>query len=188
MVIKEYGDKSLPKIVLLQAMLLDGKTMLKLVEGMSKKYCFIAPDLSGQGSDKGEFESAEKEANTLTEYLINKGYTEIELIMGASLGGVIGMLMISDSRIKYKTAVFDGTPLYENARVIYQFMKFSFVKKRRKAIKGLPFDLSSSLFITFCKSSGSHFDTRLGGIKAAALQIPRNIVMQITAAIIILIS
>ena len=135
MVIKEYGDNSLPKIVLLHPMLADGKIMLKLTEGMSGKYCFISPDLSGQGEDKGEFENAEKEANALTEYLINKGYTEIELITGASLGGVIGMLMISDDRINYKTAVFDGTPMYENARIIYQFMKFGFVKKRRKAVK-----------------------------------------------------
>ena len=39
MVIKEYGDSELPKIVLLYPMLLDGKTLLKLVEEMSKKYC-----------------------------------------------------------------------------------------------------------------------------------------------------
>ena len=40
MVIKEYGDNSLPKIVLLHPMLADGKIMLKLTEEMSKKSCF----------------------------------------------------------------------------------------------------------------------------------------------------
>ena len=133
MVIKEYGDKNLPKIVLLHPMLADGECMLKLTAGMTGKYCFIAPDLSGQGSDDGEFENPEEEAYTLTEYLKNNNFRTIELIAGASLGGVVGMLMLADEDIRYKTAVFDGAPMYENAKLIYQFMKFGFLKKHRKA-------------------------------------------------------
>lgn len=135
MVIKEYGDSSLPKIILLHPMLADGKIMLKLTEGMSENYCVIAPDLSGQGEDKGEFESPEKEAETLAGYLKNKGYAEIELIMGASLGAVVGMLMLADGSANYKTAVFEGAPMYENTRIVYQFMKTVFLKKKRKAEK-----------------------------------------------------
>ena len=137
MVIKEYGDSELPKVVLLHPMLADGECMLNLTAGMTGKYCFIAPDLSGQGNDKGEFESPEKEARTLTEYLKNNDFRTIELIAGASLGGVVGMLMLADADIRYKTAVFDGTPMYENAKFIYQLMKFGFLKKRRKAA-GMP--------------------------------------------------
>ena len=85
MVIKEYGDKNLPKIVLLHPMLADGACMLNLTKGMTGKYCFIAPDLSGQGSDDGEFENPEEEAYTLTEYLKNNNFRTIELIAGASL-------------------------------------------------------------------------------------------------------
>lgn len=139
MVIKEYGDKKLPKIVLLHPMLADGECMLKLTGGMAGRYCFIAPDLSGQGSDRGEFESPEKEARTLTEYLKNSGFGTIELIAGASLGGVVGMLMIAGTDIRYKTAVFDGTPMYENAKLIYWIMKSAFLKKHRKAA-GMPPD------------------------------------------------
>ena len=133
MVIKEYGDKNLPKIVLLHPMLADGECMLKLTAGMTGKYCFIAPDLSGQGSDDGEFENPEEEAYTLTEYLKNNNFRTIELIAGASLGGVVGMLMLADEDIRYKTAVFDGAPMYENAKFTYQLMKFGFLKKHRKA-------------------------------------------------------
>ena len=137
MVIKEYGDSELPKVVLLHPMLADGECMLNLTAGMTGKYCFIAPDLSGQGNDKGEFESPEKEARTLTEYLKNNDFRTIELIAGASLGGVVGMLMLADADIRYKTAVFDGTPMYENAKFIYQLMKFGFLKKHHKAA-GMP--------------------------------------------------
>ena len=141
MVIKEYGDKNLPKIVLLHPMLADGECMLKLTDGMTGKYCFITPDLSGQGSDEGEFESAEKEAHTLTKYLKNNGFDTIELIAGASLGGVVGMLMLADEDIRYKTAVFDGAPMYENAKFIFQLMKFGFLKKHRKAVGMQPADV-----------------------------------------------
>lgn len=45
------------------------------------------------------------------------------------------MLMLADADIRYKTAVFDGTPMYENAKFIYQFMKFVFLKIHRKAVE-----------------------------------------------------
>ena len=143
MVIKAYGDKNLPKIVLLHPMLADGECMLHLTAGMTGRYCFIAPDLSGQGSDEGEFENPEKEARILTEYLKNNGFDTIELIAGASLGGVVGMLMLADADIRYKTAVFEGVPMYENARFICLIMKFVLLKMHRKAM-GMPLDKVSS--------------------------------------------
>lgn len=135
MVIKEYGDSNLPKVVLLHPMLADGKCMLRLTKSMVGEYCFVAPDLSGHGEDIGDYESAKKEAKTLTEYLKKKGYCEIELIMGASLGGLVGMYMFTDKKLQFNTAVFEGTPMYENAKFIYRFMKFGFLKKHKKALK-----------------------------------------------------
>ncbi len=49
MVIHEYSDSSLPKIVLLHPMLADARCMLRLTESMKGEYCAIIPDLSGQG-------------------------------------------------------------------------------------------------------------------------------------------
>ena len=144
MVIKAYGDKNLPKIVLLHPMLADGECMLHLTAGMTGRYCFIAPDLSGQGSDEGEFENPEKEARILIEYLKNNGFDTIELIAGASLGGVVGMLMLADADIRYKTAVFEGAPMYENARFICLIMKFVLLKMHRKAM-GMPLDKVSRI-------------------------------------------
>lgn len=82
MVIHEYGDSSLPKIVLLHPMMADARCMLRLTESMEGKYCAIIPDLSGQGEDSGEYENARQEAETLILYLKKKGYTELALLMG----------------------------------------------------------------------------------------------------------
>ncbi|MDO4324231.1 MAG: hypothetical protein Q4C61_17095 [Lachnospiraceae bacterium] len=82
MVIHEYGDSSLPKIVLLHPMMADARCMLRLTESMEEKYCAIIPDLSGQGEDSGEYGNARQEAEMLSLYLKKKGYTELELLMG----------------------------------------------------------------------------------------------------------
>ena len=55
--------------------------------------------------------------------------------MGASIGGQVGMYLLGQGDISCKTAVFEGVPLYENAWLIYKFMKFGFVKKHRKAVQ-----------------------------------------------------
>lgn len=48
MIIKEYGNRELPKIILLHPMLADGENMLRVTGGLEGRYCLIAPDLSGQ--------------------------------------------------------------------------------------------------------------------------------------------
>lgn len=135
MVIHEYGDSSLPKIVLLHPMMADAHCMLRLTESMEGKYCAIIPDLSGQGEDSGEYGNARQEAETLILYLKKNGYTELALLMGASIGGLVGMYLLGQGEISCKTAVFEGVPLYENAWLIYKFMKFGFLKKHRKAVQ-----------------------------------------------------
>lgn len=99
MVIHEYGDSSLPKIVLLHPML----------------------------------------ADALSAYLKKKGYTELALLMGASLGGLVGMYLLAQGEISCKTVVFEGVPLYENAWLTGKVMKFGFLKKHRKAVR-MPLD------------------------------------------------
>ncbi len=135
MVIHEYGDNSLPKIVLLHPMLADARCMLRLTESMEGAYCAIIPDLSGQGEDSGEYGNAKQEADTLSAYLKKKGYTQLALLIGASLGGLVGMYLLAQGDISCQTVVFEGVPLYENAWLTGKVMKFGFLKKHRKAVR-----------------------------------------------------
>lgn len=135
MVIHEYGDNSLPKIVLLHPMLADARCMRRLTESMEGTYCAIIPDLSGQGEDTGEYGNARQEAETLLLYLKEKGYTELALLMGASLGGLVGMYLLARGEIACQTVVFEGVPMYENAWMIRRLMTFGFLKKHRKAVR-----------------------------------------------------
>lgn len=136
MIIKEYGDPRLPKVLLLHPMLADGATMLGAVASMQGRYCFIAPDLSGQGADLAhDFVSTKQDTETLLRYLSEKDYRELALVMGASLGAQVGMYLIADGRIRVKTAVFDGTPMHEKAWLVCSLMTRGFLAKQRKAKK-----------------------------------------------------
>lgn len=134
MIIRAYGNEKLPKAIALHPMMADGASMVKLAGKLQEKYCIIAPDLSGQGDDTGDFESAEKEADTLYTYLKEKGWLEIPLIYGASLGAAVGLELLAKPGIKAGTVVFDGCPLYKNAFLIRPLLTFVFLKKHGKAV------------------------------------------------------
>lgn len=69
MQIQILGDETKPKLLALHPMLADDASMVHLAGHLREDYCIIAPDLSGQGKDTGDFESVEKEAEILYAYL-----------------------------------------------------------------------------------------------------------------------
>lgn len=160
MIIQQFGDLNLPKILLLHPMLADGKSMLRLVEPLKDQYCFIAPDFTGQGNDNGEFESAEKEARMLLEYLKEKDFCEIELMFGASLGARIGLTMLEDPALNCKTVVFEGAPLYRDAKLIYWMMCAVFLRKQKKALRfpGMAVEKMTQIYGIFGESMGHSFE------------------------------
>ena len=135
MIIQTYGDERKPKLLALHPMLQDGESMVLLAGRLREDYCIIAPDLSGQGNDRGEFESAEQEAQALYTYLKEKDWLELQLVYGASLGAAVGIKLLAKPGLKVHTAVFDGCPLYRDAAVLRWVMTKVFLSKHRKAVK-----------------------------------------------------
>lgn len=133
--IQIFGDETKPKLLALHPMLADGAGMVQLAGHLREDYCIVAPDLSGQGEDTGEFESAEKEADVLFACLKQREWLEYSLIYGASLGAAVGMKLLAKPGLKVGTVVFDGCPLFENAPVLSWMMTQMYVKKQRKAKK-----------------------------------------------------
>lgn len=135
MKMREWGSSTLPKVILLHPMLADGASMQKLAEGFAGSYCFLAPDLSGQGEEagRGEFVTAEADAAAICRYLKQKGYTEIALLFGASLGARVGLEMLTDTELTFQTVVFEGAPLYKDAKALCFIMQTVFLSKQKKA-------------------------------------------------------
>lgn len=133
MKIQYFGDPSNPKIVVLHPMLLDGKSMLPLLGELRNSHCVIAPDLTGHGTDTGIFQSAQQEAETLAGWLTTRGWIDLKLVFGASIGAVVAMQLIAMPTFKVHTAVLEGCPLHSNAAFLRMMATRMFLSKHRKA-------------------------------------------------------
>lgn len=102
-------------------------------------YHIIAPDLTGHGSDKGRFESAQKEAAEITDWLIQNQMKELALVFGVSLGSVIAMNVISHEELLHThCAVMEGASLTRVHGVEWLFRAmFREMKKRPETIANL---------------------------------------------------
>ena len=90
MFIHEYGSKEDPLVLLLAPMMVSGEDLYQNMHPyFTDNYHFIAPDQGGHGK-AGAYISADEEYKALKSFLIDAGYTEIELVYGASLGVAIG--------------------------------------------------------------------------------------------------
>ena len=86
MKIYEYGNQNKSKILLIHGMWMTHEMMLPYVDQLMDDYHIIAPDLTGHGNDKGRFESAQKEAAEITDWLMQNQMKELALVFGVSLG------------------------------------------------------------------------------------------------------
>ncbi len=144
MFINEYGNKNDPLIVLLAPMMVSGEQLYQLMQPYFKgNYHFIAPDQGGHGK-AGAYVSAEEEYKTLKEFLLDSGYTEIELVYGASLGVAVGYRLFLDPDFTVNHAWFDGVALNRNASFPEWFMKKLF-KSRKKKLARTRVEASDSL-------------------------------------------
>ncbi len=128
MYINEYGDSSLPKVIILHPMEVTGEEIYHLIlPYLKESYCFIAPDQGGHGKS-GHYISLEDEVNTLKTYLLEKGYTDIRLLYAASMGVTVAYELLKDNRFHFDRFGFDGGMLAKHAPVMNRLMRMVFLK------------------------------------------------------------
>lgn len=139
MKIYEYGNQNKSKILLIHGMWMTHEMMLPYVDQLMDDYHIIAPDLTGHGSDKGRFESAQKEAAEITDWLMQNQMKELALVFGVSLGSVIAMNVISHEELLHThCAVMEGASLTRVHGVEWLFRAmFREMKKRPETIANL---------------------------------------------------
>ena len=135
MFINEYGDKGDPVVVLLAPMMISGSD---LYENMSPyfrgSYHIIAPDQGGHGK-AGAYVSADEEYRTLKAFLLDNGYTEIELVYGASLGAAVAWRLFLDPAFDVKHAWLDGVALVKEAGVTEKLVAGMFRRWKKKSAR-----------------------------------------------------
>ena len=135
MKINEYGSRDLPTIILLHPMEVTGENLQSIMAPYWKKeYHVIAPDQGGHGQ-AGPYTDCKSEAAELERWLLENGYTEIELLYGASMGVGTAYELIKSGKVTFKKAWFDGGCLSEKAVFMNWMMRTMFIKKHRKLMK-----------------------------------------------------
>lgn len=129
----ERGAEDGPVALLIHALLVDETSFDALIDEMGDGYRFILPTLDGHYPGAPDFLSAAQEAHAILRYLDEHDIRDIDVLIGTSLGGVVGVellaLLAKVPGMSVKRAVIDGAPLF-NSRLIYSIA----LKKMRDVI------------------------------------------------------
>ncbi len=126
MYVNEYGDPSLQKWLMFHPLGLTGENIYEMCRDyLSGEYCILSPDQGGHGRS-GPYISFEDEKNTLTDYLLKRGYTDFLIVSGSSMGTIMVYEMLKDERFNVDYAWFESGLFKKNAPVVQIFMKRMF--------------------------------------------------------------
>ncbi len=114
MYIHEYGDSTAPVIAALHPMGIAGEDLFRTLRPYLKgNYCLVVPDQGGHGRS-GPYISLQDETDTLKNYLLYRGYTEIRLLYGASMGVTVAWELLKDPAFHFEKVWLDGAGFTEN--------------------------------------------------------------------------
>lgn len=135
MEINEYGKRENPTIILLAPMMVTGAELAEMMMPHFKgSYHIVAPDLGGHGKS-GRFISAAEEYRALKKWLLDRDFTNILLVYGASLGVTVGYRLFLDPAFYVHHAWFDGVSFAKNAAFTEWFMRRLFHSRKKKLAK-----------------------------------------------------
>ena len=135
MFIHEYGTEDLPLVILLHPMEVTGENLHDVMEPYLKgRYHIISPDQGGHGKS-GPYTDCKSEAAELEKWLLERGYTDAELLYGASMGVTAGYELVKSGKIHFRKIWFDGGGLAPHAGFLNWMMKTMFLKKHRALVK-----------------------------------------------------
>jgi len=133
--IHTYGVEGAPVVIMLPGSFCNADTMMNIITGLEERFRVLAVDYSGQypGSEK-PFTSRRGEAEAILRCLRARGIASVALVYGQSMGGEVGMELISQLRkeqIGVNAAFFDGGPFLRFPKVVSRLLGNKF-----KAIVG----------------------------------------------------
>lgn len=129
------GDERAPVVIMLPGSFCNADTMENIIAELETAFHVLAVDYNGQyaGSEK-PFTSRRGEAEEIIRYLREHALSSVALVYGQSMGGEMGMELISQLRkndIEVNAAFFDGGPFLRFPKVVSRLLGNKF-----KAIVG----------------------------------------------------
>ncbi len=132
------GSKENPVIIMLTGSFCPGECLEYLYERMSEDYYIIIPTYNGHHENSKAFTTRKNEAAEIKKYIKSRNIKEIRMIYGQSMGGEIGIELISQlvqEGIIVNNAFFDGAPCIKLSKIYKKFMHIKFKTMINMAMK-----------------------------------------------------
>ncbi|MCR4669201.1 MAG: alpha/beta hydrolase, partial [Clostridia bacterium] len=124
--IHAFGEESAPVIVMLPGSFCNADTMENIITRLESEFRILAVDYNGQyeGCEK-PFSSRSGEAEEIIRCLCGHGISSVALVYGQSMGGEMGMELLSQMKrkgIAAGAAFFDGGPFLSFPKAVSRLL------------------------------------------------------------------
>lgn len=138
----EVNKENKKTILLIHPLGFTAEAMKNLIaDKLSSDYRYIIPELADHGKSKEVFKSTEIESKKIENYLLEKGIREIDLALGASLGGLVLLNLLNSKKIKFNKCIFEACSLSEGSKIKEILARKFVMDKQKKALKDRKFAL-----------------------------------------------
>ena len=167
--IHAYGKEQNPVIIMLPGSFCNADTMANIITKLESEFRILAVDYNGQypGSEK-PFTSRSGEAEEIVHYLREHVISSVALVYGQSMGGEMGMELLSQLKkngIAAGAAFFDGGPFLRFPKLVSKFLgnKFKTIVGNLRG-KTLEEALKEPTIVRFSGGKPERYSNMLGPI------------------------
>ena len=144
MIFHTFGNNTNKVVIFIHGMLTPWQIWNEAIEYWSKDYYVIVPELDAHTEEtKSTFESVEKEAEKIKNYLCDTVGGKVYMMCGLSMGGRIAATVAKFEDIHIENLVLDGAPLCSTPKLLMWIMKNNYKSIIRKSQKRDPKVLES---------------------------------------------
>lgn len=173
----EINKENKKTILLIHPLGFNAEAMKNLIaDKLPSDYRYIIPELAGHGKSKEVFKSTEIEAKKIENYLLEKGIREIDLALGASLGGLVLLNLLNSKKIKFNKCIFEACSLSEGSKIKEILARKFVMDKQKKALKDRKFALDEIEKFYGKKWSNIIADTLIGMDKKSVTNLVKTFV------------
>ena len=124
--IHTYGEKDAPVVIMLPGSFCNADTMANIIAELEREFYILAVDYNGQYAESEKpFTSRSGEAEEIIRYLREHSISAIALVYGQSMGGEMGMELLSQLKkngVAAGAAFFDGGPFLRFPKVVSKLL------------------------------------------------------------------
>jgi len=127
MTFETVGQTGKPMALLIHPMLNDASCFNKFREHLADDYFLILPTLD-RHDGKTEFISLQEQVKKINDYLVKQGFTNLDFILGTSLGALVAFRVFQNSNIHVQRLYLDGIPFFKFGRIIKSIVRSQFLR------------------------------------------------------------